>query len=113
MKLTTNKGTNQKLVNVHVFPDSAHQAEIERYQSHIKLDDKYPFYGAYGRLTYDLHDKRCMPHIGMNNPSKCKADTKNKGYQEKLFFDWKIQKVQLTRNLKEDTIIYQGVRLTC
>ena len=30
-----------------------------------------------------------------------------------MFFDWKIQleKVQLTRDLKDDTIIYQGIRL--
>ena len=42
----------------------------------------------------------------------CKADTKNKGYQEIMFFDWKIQleKVQLTRDLKYDTIVYQGIR---
>ena len=31
LKLTTNKGTNQKLVNIQIFPDSAHQAELERY----------------------------------------------------------------------------------
>ena len=32
-----------------------------------------------------------------------------------MFFDWKIQleKVQLTRDLKDDTIIYQGIRLPC
>ena len=30
----------QKLVNLQVFPDSAHQAEHERYHGHIKLDDK-------------------------------------------------------------------------
>ena len=32
-----------------------------------------------------------------------------------MFFDWKIQleKVQLTRNLKDDTILYQGIRLPC
>ena len=30
-----------------------------------------------------------------------------------MFFDWKIQleKVQLTRDSKDDTIIYQGIRL--
>ena len=40
---------------------------------------------------------------------------KNKGYQEIMFFDWKIQleKVQLTRNLKDDTIFYQGIQLPC
>ena len=32
-----------------------------------------------------------------------------------MFFDWKIQleKVQLTRDLKADTIIYHGIRLPC
>ena len=53
--------------------------------------------------------------MGINNPSNCKADTKNKGYQEIMFFDWKkqLEKVQLTRDLKDDTIIYQGIRLPC
>ena len=82
LKITSNKGTNRKLVNFQVFPDSAHQAELEKYQSHIRLDNKFPFQGAHGRLTYDLHDKNWIPHIGINNPSKCKADTKNKGYQK-------------------------------
>ena len=32
-----------------------------------------------------------------------------------MFFDWKIQlkKIQLTRDLKDYTIIYQGIRLPC
>ena len=32
-----------------------------------------------------------------------------------MFFDLKIQleKVQLTRDLKDDTILYQGIRLLC
>ena len=32
-----------------------------------------------------------------------------------MFFDWKIQfeKVQLTRDLKDDTITYHGIRLPC
>ena len=32
-----------------------------------------------------------------------------------MFFDWKIQleEVQLTRDLKDDTIIYQRIRLLC
>ena len=40
---------------------------------------------------------------------------KNEGYQEIMFFDWKIQleKVQITRDLKDDIIIYQGIRLPC
>ena len=100
---------------LQVFADSVHQAELERYQGHIKPDEKYPYNGAHGRLTYDKHDKHWIPHIGINNPSNCKADTKNKGYQEIVFFDWKIQleKIQLTRDLSDNTIIYQGIRLPC
>ena len=32
-----------------------------------------------------------------------------------MFFDWKIhfEKVQLTRNLKDFTIVFQGIRLSC
>ena len=32
-----------------------------------------------------------------------------------MFFDWKIQleKEQLTRDLKDDTNLYQGIRLLC
>ena len=32
-----------------------------------------------------------------------------------MFFDWKIriEKVQLIQDLKDDTIIYQGIRLPC
>ena len=32
-----------------------------------------------------------------------------------MFFDWKLQlkKVQLTRDLNDNNIIYQGTRLTC
>ena len=40
LKLTTNKSTNQKLLNFEIFPDFAHQAELERYQGHLKLDEK-------------------------------------------------------------------------
>ena len=103
------------MVKFQVFPDSAHHAELEIYQGHIKLDDNFPFHEAHARLTYDLHDKNWIPRIGINNPSNCKADTKNKGYQEIMFFDRKIQfgKVQLTLDLKGDTIIYQGIRLPC
>ena len=78
-------------MNFYVFTGSVHQAELERYQGHRKLDEKYPYKGAQGRLTYDINDKYWIPHIGINNPSNCKADTKNKGYQEIMFFDWKIQ----------------------
>ena len=67
----------------------------------MRLDTKFPIHGAHGRLTYDLDDKHWIPHLGMNNPSNCKADTKSKGYQEIMFFDRRIQleKVQLTRDL--------------
>ena len=32
-----------------------------------------------------------------------------------MFFDWKIilEKVQIRRDLKDDSIIYQGIRLLC
>ena len=48
-------------------------------------------------------------------PQIAKQKQKIKGYQEIMFFDWKIQleKVQLTRDLKDDTILYQGIRLPC
>ena len=113
LKITSNKGTNRKLVNFQVFPDSAHQAALEKYQGHKRLDTKFLFHGAHGRLTYDIHGKNWIPHNGISNPSNCKADTKNKRYQEIRLFDLKIQleKVQFTRDLKEDTIIYQGIRL--
>ena len=41
LKITSNKGTNIKLVSFQVFPDTAHQAELERYQGQTKLDDKF------------------------------------------------------------------------
>ena len=115
LNLTPNIGTNRKLVNFQVSPDVAHQAELEKHQGHIRLDTKCPFHGAHGRLINYLHDKNWIPHNGKDNPSNCKADTKNKGYQEIMFFDWKIQleKVQLTRDLKDDTILYQGIKLPC
>ena len=115
LNITQNKNSERKLVNFQVFSDSVHQSQLERHQGHIKLDEKYPYNGAHGRLTYDLHDKHWIPHIGINDPSNCKADTKNKGYQEIRFFDWKIQleKIQLTRDLSDNTMIYQGIRLPC
>ena len=115
LNLTRNKNSDRKIVNFRIFADSVHQAELERYQGHIKLDKKYPYNGAHGRLTYDIHDKHWIPLIGINNPSNCKADTKNKGYQEIMFFDCKIQleKIQLTRNLKDNTMIYERIRLPC
>ena len=45
-------------------------------------------------------------------PSTCKADTRNKGYQEIMFLIGKY-KLKNTRDLKDDTIIYQGIRLPC
>ena len=115
LKITSSQGKNRKLVIFQVFPDSAHQAELENYQGHIRLDNKFSFQGAHGRLIYDLQDKNWIPHIGINNPLNCKADTKNKRYQEIMLFDWKIQleKVHFTRDLKDDTIIYQGIRHPC
>ena len=115
LNITRNKNTDSKLLYFQVYADSVHQAELARYQGHIRLDEKYPYNGAHGRLTYDIHDKHWIPHIGKNNPSNCKVDTKNKGYQEIMFFDWKIQleRVQLTRDLSENTMIYQGIRLPC
>ena len=80
LNLTTNIGTNRKIVNFQVFLDSAHQVEFEKHQDHIRQETKFPFHGAHGRLTHDLHGKQWIPHIGINNPSNCKADTKNKGY---------------------------------
>ena len=115
LNLTQNDGINRKLVNFQVFPDLAHQTELEKHQGHIRLDRNFPFHETHVRLTHDLPDKHWIPHIGINDPSNCKADTKNKGYQEIMFFDWKIQleKVQLTRDLKDDTNPYQGIRLPC
>ena len=114
LNLTKNKKSNRKIVNFQVFADSVHQAEIERYQGHFQLDERYPHNGAHRRLTYDIHDKHWIPHIRINNPSNCKAETK-KGYQEMMFFDWKtkLETIQLTRDLKDNTIFYQGIRLTC
>ena len=50
--------------------------------------------------------------MGINNPSNCKADTKSK---KKCFLvgKYNFKKVQLTRDLKDDKILYQGIRLPC
>ena len=110
--LTKNKVSNRRIVNFQVFADSVHQAELERYQGHIKIDEKYN--GAHGRLIYDIHDKHWIPHIGINNPTNCKADKKNRGYQKIMLLDWKVQleKIQITLDLKDNTIIHHGIRLT-
>ena len=44
LNLTKNKHSDRKIVNFHVFTYSVHQAELERYQGHIKLDEKYPYW---------------------------------------------------------------------
>ena len=80
LNLTRNKNTDRKIVSFQVFADSVHQAELERYQGHTKLDEKYLYNGAHGRLTYDIHDKHWIPHIGINDPSNCKTDTKNNSF---------------------------------
>ena len=36
VNLTKNKKTDRTIVNFHVFADSVHQAELERYQGHVK-----------------------------------------------------------------------------
>ena len=46
LNITRNKNTDRKRVNFQVFADSVHQAELERYQGHIKLDEKYPYNGT-------------------------------------------------------------------
>ena len=78
------------MANFQLFPDAAHEAEFERCQGHTKIDDKYPLQSAHGCSTYDLHDKKWIPHIRLNNPSNFKAVTK-KLNQERMFFDWKNQ----------------------
>ena len=49
LNITRNKNADRKIVF-----SSRHQAKLERYQGHIKLDEKYPYNGAHGRLTYDI-----------------------------------------------------------
>ena len=76
LSLTQNDVMNRKHGNFQVFPDLAHQAELEKHQGHIRLDRNFHFHGTQGRLTYDLPDKHWIPHIGIIDPSNCKADTK-------------------------------------
>ena len=78
LPLNLTKINTKKTVQFQVFTDSAHQAELERYQGHVKLEEKYSYISAHGRLTYYLHDKNWIPHVGIKNPSYCKADTKIK-----------------------------------
>ena len=37
LNITRNRNTDRKMVNFQVFADSVHQAQLERYQGHIKL----------------------------------------------------------------------------
>ena len=43
VNLTQNVGTNRKLVSFQLYPDLAHQAELEKHQGHIRLDANSPF----------------------------------------------------------------------
>ena len=74
LKINTNE--NRNMVNFQLFPDSAHQAQVEHHQGHVQLDNKIPYHGANRHLTYDLNDNNWIPQIGINNPSNCKADKK-------------------------------------
>ena len=38
LNITRKKNTDRKIVNFQVFADSVHQAELERYQGHIRLE---------------------------------------------------------------------------
>ena len=76
---------DRNFVNFQVFPDLAHQAELEKHQGHIRLDRNCPFQGTQGRLTYDLHDKHWIPHKGISDPSNCKADTKKRISRNNVF----------------------------
>ena len=42
--------------NFQVIPDSENQAQLGHRQGHKKLEAKFPYHGAHGFLTYDLHD---------------------------------------------------------
>ena len=85
LNITRIRKTDRKIVNFQVFADSVHQAQPERYQGHIKLDKKYPYNGAHGRLTYDIQYKHWIPHIGINDPSNCKADIKKRISRNNVF----------------------------
>ena len=117
LNLTRNKNTDRKIVNFQVFTDSVHQAELERYQGHIKLDEKNSYNGAHGRLTYDILDKHWIPHIGKNDPLEktVKQTQKIKDIEKKCFLirKYNLKKIQLTRDLTDNTMIYQKIRLPC
>ena len=42
LNLTRIKNTDKTIVNFQVFADSVHQAELERYQGNVQLDENYP-----------------------------------------------------------------------
>ena len=48
------------MVYFQVFPDFAHQAELEKYQGRIKLDNENRFHGAQGKFNHDIKDKNWM-----------------------------------------------------
>ena len=52
LKIASNKGTNRKLLSYQVFTDSAHPVQLKKYQGQFRLDDKFPYHGAHGRLCY-------------------------------------------------------------
>ena len=64
----------------------------------IELDNKYPFYGKYGRLVYTFHDKNIYRTLVLRNLLNVKLVWNNT-------FDWKIQldRIQFRQKLKEDT----------
>ena len=70
-------------------------------KDHVQLDEKFSYHGAHRRLTFDLHDENWIPQ-------NVQATKKN-------VFDWKMQleKVNLPRDLKDDTKLYQGIRIPC
>ena len=43
------------MVNFQVLADSFHQAEHERYQGHIQLDERHPFNGAHRHTTFTIN----------------------------------------------------------
>ena len=40
LKIVTNKNENRKLKTFQVFPDSAHEVQVEHHQGHVQLDKK-------------------------------------------------------------------------
>ena len=44
LKITSKEDTNRKLAKFQIFPDSAHQADFDRYQGHMKLGEKFSYF---------------------------------------------------------------------